>query len=503
MSLKANILANYLGQGWRALMSLAFVPVYINCLGIEAYGLIGIFVTLQAWLGLLDMGVRPALGREMARYTGGAHDAQSIWDLLRSAEIFTLVVSAFLAVLIWEASGWLATDWVRAEKLSHATIAQAFSVMGVVAALQFMESMYTSAIAGLQRQVLQNAVASVMATLRAVGAVAILVWVSPSIGAFFLWQGLVSLISVAAFASALYTVLPRPPRAARFSLTSLLAVRHYAAGMIAITLLSLLLTQVDKILLSRQLPLASFAHYMLAAAVAGALSMLSTPIGSAFYPRFTELAARADEDRLRVVYHQSAQLMTILLGAAAVMLMVFGDRLLLHWTRDPALAQQVAPLLGVMALGTMLNGLMGLPYLLQLAHGWTSLTIRVNCVAVVVLVPAILWIVPNFGAIGVAWVWTLLNAAYVLIAAHFMFRRLLVGEKWSWYIQDIGLPLAAALSVAVAWRWIMPADLGTVAEVALLLAIGASVALAAALACPLVQAELLRYARHRSKPIKT
>ena len=43
MSLKKNFVANYFGQGWQALMGLAFVPVYIRYLGIESYGLIGIF----------------------------------------------------------------------------------------------------------------------------------------------------------------------------------------------------------------------------------------------------------------------------------------------------------------------------------------------------------------------------------------------------------------------------------------------------------------------------
>jgi len=60
-------------------MSLAFVPLYIKYLGIEAYGLIGVFAILQAWLRLLDMGMKPAINREMARFTGGAHNAQSIW----------------------------------------------------------------------------------------------------------------------------------------------------------------------------------------------------------------------------------------------------------------------------------------------------------------------------------------------------------------------------------------------------------------------------------------
>ncbi len=37
MSLKKNVIANYLGQGWRVLVELAFIPLYIKFLGIEAF----------------------------------------------------------------------------------------------------------------------------------------------------------------------------------------------------------------------------------------------------------------------------------------------------------------------------------------------------------------------------------------------------------------------------------------------------------------------------------
>ena len=59
-------------------MGFVFVPVYISYLGIEAYGLIGLFATLQAWLSLLDLGLSPTLNREMARLRGGAHTAEPI-----------------------------------------------------------------------------------------------------------------------------------------------------------------------------------------------------------------------------------------------------------------------------------------------------------------------------------------------------------------------------------------------------------------------------------------
>jgi O-antigen/teichoic acid export membrane protein len=88
-------------------MGLAFIPVYIKYLGIEAYGLISIFALLQAWLTLLDMGMTPARSREMARFTGGAHNAQLIRDLLRSIEIIGFGMAILVALGIWAASEWL------------------------------------------------------------------------------------------------------------------------------------------------------------------------------------------------------------------------------------------------------------------------------------------------------------------------------------------------------------------------------------------------------------
>jgi O-antigen/teichoic acid export membrane protein len=97
MVLKHNLIANYLGQGWVAIMGLAFIPFYIKYLGIESYGLIGFFALLQAWLSLLDIGMTPTLEREMARLTGLAHSAQLIRDLLRSIEVIAFAIAILIA----------------------------------------------------------------------------------------------------------------------------------------------------------------------------------------------------------------------------------------------------------------------------------------------------------------------------------------------------------------------------------------------------------------------
>src|SRR5258706_7141479 len=84
---RRNITANVAGRGWSTLLSLAVIPVYIHFLGIEAYGLIGFFLSLMAVLSLLDLGLGTALNRQFAQYSMQSGKAPDMRDLLPNLEI--------------------------------------------------------------------------------------------------------------------------------------------------------------------------------------------------------------------------------------------------------------------------------------------------------------------------------------------------------------------------------------------------------------------------------
>lgn len=482
MSLKRNVIANYLGQAWVALMGLAFVPLYIRYLGMESYGLIGLFAVMQAWLGLLDMGMTPTLGREMARFTAGAHTPQSIRNLLRSLELVALGLATATGTAVWVASGWLARDWLKAQQLPTEVVRDAIAVMAVVIALRLVEGIYRSALFGLQRHVAYNAMNASLATLRSVGAVFVLVSLSPTIEAFFVWQVMASLLTVLLLGATVHRFLPPSPAPAVFSRDAVQEVWRFAGGMATITLLSLLLTQVDKLLLSRLLPLEAFGHYTLAATAAGALYLVITPITTALFPRLVELLSQDDRHGLSIAYHRGAQLVTVLTAPVALLLAFFADGVLFAWSGDADLARTCGPILAVLSIGTFLNGLMYVPYQLQLAHGWTSLAIKINVMAVSLLVPAILWVVPRHGALGAAWIWIVLNAGYVLVGISLMHRRLIPVERWRWYGADVGLPTMVAGISLLLWGSLKPADLENRGSWVTFLAGGLSIAMTMSLA---------------------
>jgi O-antigen/teichoic acid export membrane protein len=490
MSLRKNVGANLFGQGWASLVGLAFIPLYIQFIGVEAYGLIGIFALLQAWLSLLDFGLTPTISREMARFTAGGHDAQSIRNLLRSVEISMLVVAGIVAAAIWLSSGWLAAEWLRAEALPLAVVAQALAIMGVVVGLRFIEGIYRSSAVGLQRQVSLNVATSLLATLRAVGAVGILAWVSPTVIAFFLWQGLVSAISVCVLALVVHRSLPPAAGATSLSLNPLRSIWRFAGGTLLVTLLGFLLSQSDKVILSATLSLSAFAVYSVAYTVASAVRLIAQPIDQAVFPRLTQLHQLGDRAGLANLYHKTSQYNAVLMGSVGLFIAVFGHDVLALWMQDSALAADTYAILWILVIGMVLNGLMNTPYYLQMATGWTDLLVKVNAVLVVLFVPATYVLTQRFQATGAAIAWVLLNVTYVVAVARLMHRRLLRGELGEWYTKDLLMPLSAGAATALALRFLMPTQGGALVTVLYLALSLACVVSASALASGHVRAEL-------------
>jgi len=386
-SVRRNLAANFLGSAWISLLSLGLVPIYIHFLGIEAYGLIGIFVALMGLLALLDLGLSSTVNRETARLVVREDTAQDLRDLVRTLELPYWGAGALIAAVVVAASPFLAYRWVQPESLAPETVLTAFIIMGLSIAFQWPLGFYAGGLVGLQRQVLLNWINVGMATLRGLGALTVLWLVSPTPEAFFLWQGGVSAAQTALTAALLWRSLPLGSRRARFSVDALKSVWRFAAGVTGIAVVTTVLIQADKVILSRMLSLEGFGYYVLAGAVALALNRLTGPVYQAVYPRLTNLVELGATDELARLYHRSAQLLSVAVLPAAAVLALNSYDILLLWTQNAETAENAHVLVSILVTGTALNALMHTPYALQLASGWTRLALVANIIAVVLLVP--------------------------------------------------------------------------------------------------------------------
>ncbi len=445
--LKKNVTANFAGTIWRTLMGLIFIPLYIKFMGIESWGIIGIFATLQVIFGLLDIGLSSTLNREMARLSVLPCKEQEMRNLVCTLEVIYWGIAIFVGITAVSLSPFIAHHWIKAGQLSPKTIEQALLIMGFVIALQMPIGFYSGGLMGLQRQVLLNVINISMSSLRGAGAVLILWLISPTIQAFFLWQIVISIINNFLLARFLWRRLPVGEKNAVFQKRLLKGIWRFAAGMSGISILAVILTQLDKIILSKMLSLEMFGYYMLASVVAMSLGRLFTPVFYSIYPRFTQLVSMGDQEGLKQLYHKSCQFMAVLILPVAIVIALFSHEILLIWTQNPVTAERCHLLVSILICGTALNGLLYLPYALQLASGWTRLSFLKNVLAVILFVPLIIYMTAHYGATGAAIAWFVLNLGMFFFEIPIMHRRLLRKEKWRWYWQDVGIPLLVGLSL--------------------------------------------------------
>jgi len=457
--LKQNISANLFGNGWQALMGLVFVPLYIKFMGVESFGLVGIFAMLQVMAGLLDMGLSGTLNREMARLSVLPGKEQEVRNLVRTLEIIYWGIALVIGIAVIAASPFIAHQWVRAEQLSSATIGQAVLIMGFIIMLQWPISFYASGLMGLQRQILLNGINIGMSTLRGGGAVLVLWLISPTIQAFFLWQIVISVIHTFLLTLFFWLSLPPTGNPAVFQKQLLKGIWRFAAGIGGTTILGIILTQMDKIILSKMLSLEMFGYYALASLIAMSPLRLSGPMFASIYPRFTQLVSLDEQEGLKQLYHKGCQFMAVLILPVSIVVALYSYEIILLWTQNSVTAGRSHLLVSILICGTALNAIMHLPHALQWSFGWTRLSFFRDLVAVGLFVPLIIYMTANYGAIGAASVWLILNVGYVLFEVPLMHRRLLRAEKWRWYWQDVLIPLAVALVIAVSGKFFINASM--------------------------------------------
>jgi O-antigen/teichoic acid export membrane protein len=255
----------------------------------------------------------------------------------------------------------------------------------------------------------------------------------------------IHLVEIMTFRLIAWTRLPPPPPGERgaFRPALLRPLRNFALSMGGIALSSMVLTQLDKILISRLLPLDRLGYYTVAATMANGLVLIASPFFTAVFPHFSSASRSHETKSLAHTYHQASKWISLLSAPAAGILIFFSYEVLWVWTRSEELAAAASTALSLLALGYLFNVIVAVPYALQLATGLTWIPLCLNLISVAAAVPLTIACIKLWGISGAAAGILTLTTFTFLAMPHLMHRKILKGEKRSWYLSDT-LPFIAA-----------------------------------------------------------
>lgn len=421
------------------------VPLYIKYMGAEAYGLVGFFAMLQAWFMLLDMGLTPTMSRETARFWGGATDALSYRRLARALEGVFLIVALVGSAAMFAASRYIAQDWLQASQLPIAEVQTALQLMAIIIALRWMCGLYRGAISGSERLVWLGGFNSITATLRFIGVLPVLMYVGVTPTIFFSFQLGIAVFELAGLLIYSYHLLPNiaPGQRLPWDWKPLKPVLKFSLTIAFTSSVWVLVTQTDKLVLSKILPLGEYGYFTLAVLVAGGIVLLISPVTGALMPRMVKLEAEGNYGKLIRIYRHATQLVAVIAGAATITLAYCAEPLLWAWTGDRTIAHQGAPVLILYAIGNGILAVAGFPYLLQYAKGDLRLHLIGNALFIAILLPAIVFTANQYGSIGAGYAWMYLNILTFITWVPFVHNKISPGLNFKWFTQDVLLIFTA------------------------------------------------------------
>ena len=403
-----NTVANFVGQLLYPLLALALVPFYVRHVGIEGYGLIGLIAMVVSVLGVFSKGLGSALQREFGRRSATPDGVRSLPTLLRSFEVVYWLLGAALGVMLVCVALTIGARWIRADTIPRETILTCLGLLALRVALAFPHSVYQSVFIGTERQLQGNVLNALLAvSSAAAGVTAILIF--ESVIAVYAAEIVLAGVFLLIFRIRAFAALPASP--AVFAASEVRALLGVSTDLIWTNGIGLLITTLDRVVISAVMPVAAFGIYTAASSAARVVGLGLNPFLMAAYPETCRTAAIGSREQQIEHLLRTAAVVAALGASIALPLAAFSADVLQLWLRDAELARAGALVMSACALGSLAVGLGTVLYQWQMAVGVTRFGVKFNTAALLWF-PITLWLlVARFGLAGAALAWLIYAVA--------------------------------------------------------------------------------------------
>jgi O-antigen/teichoic acid export membrane protein len=253
----------------------------------------------------------------------------------------------------------------------------------------------------------------------------------------------------------------------RFDLAVVKRNLRFATLMMSNSLLALVHTSADKVVVSKLLPVADFGFYGFASATVGRAGFVTTSITQAAFPSLSSLFESGNRPELLRQYRKLQDL--VCFGTLPVFAGIcFAALPVYTYLFNPAVAGYLLVPTVLIALGSAMNSALNTPYVMSLAVGKPQIAARANVVALFVVLPVTVVLIASFGIVGAAASWVFYHLFLYAYMLPMVSRECLDMSPWMWYahaLRAFGLAFAA-----YGLSWLVIAVPGSFSVLALALA---------------------------------
>ena len=451
LSLK-NVFWNFMGVLSSGVLIIAITPVYIKHLGLERYGILSLWLMLQVLMGVLDLGFGATLLKELAKTHKEISEKVYERDLLKTLEFFYWLLSILIMCLLLLTSSWISSHWLKSETLNPSDVSDTLLLMAFSLGVQFPFSLYSNGLSGLQKQFKLNIVIIIGNLLRHLVGVAMILLFN-DLKVFFIAQIMISFVITATAGLMLWKNIPSTYKP-KINFKILSGISKFSLGMALTTIVSVIMANADRIILSKMVVLSDLGIYALAFTATGLLQLVIQPFYRTYFPVYAEIVSNGNDEIVQKEYFESTKFFSIFFFPISLSAIFFAPELFHLWLG--AVNPQTVLIFRLLIVGITLSGLTWLPVAFQQANGWATLHFIMIAISLVIGIPISIIAINKFGPVGATSIWLLHGFLDFTICIWLMHRRFLIGKYFLWLRESVVIQFLISFLVLALCVMVMP-----------------------------------------------
>lgn len=442
-----NIISNIFTKIFISFIALLFVPVYVNIIGLDYFGIIAIFTIISSIFGIFDLGISNSLNRLIAvNYEKGNAYIRLIKQT-KALEVLYWILGLIITLIIIILSGIISEQLAESAQFPAERMKHVIVIFALLFFIQWPTNFYSAGIYGLQRHSLLNFSNIGMLLLRNFLGLIYLKYYDNSIEGFLYWQ----CIGYFSWAVCLYIIFhkifPKNDVPFKFSFKLIKELIPFAKGLFFISFLTVLITHFDKIILAKLLPIEELGVYGISAIAASLVGYYASGFYVAMFPKFSSLV-NSDTLQLKILFNKVTMVCSILTYTTMAIFVIYSYELIFLWTSNEDIVKASQTIIIILAIATAFNSQSSLFLALQLSQKRTLIPIIKNILMLFILIPTSIILVKSYGAIGAAMAWLFVTFLAFIFEPIFTYKTILGKGFFNWFFLSNFLPLFLTCSMA-------------------------------------------------------
>lgn len=444
--LSKNIIYNISGN--ILLLALGFVSIrYIfRSLGEDALGIISFTLLINTmFLLLLQRGVSSTIVREVS-----ANYKLNQNHLIQISQTFSVIywgMFIIFSAVIYFSAPFIVKNWINLKIMDESTAISVLRVLGIASLVAMPVSFYSSLLNGIQRMEFSNFINVFTTALQQFGAIIILHF-HGNLFAVVNWYAGCYLLRVLLYFGVSIKFFTLTAMKPLFSIHVLKNTWDFMSRMLFISVISPIRTQIDKLILSKILPIGILGYYSVAWTNISKGQLLTRSISSAAFPSFSNLYKSGNMADMKLQYERLQNLICFIILPIFAFIPYAASPLFSFVLNEQAAEMLLVPVI-FLSLGFYLNGTLNIPHVIILAMGKPGILAKQNVYSFLIVVPLTIPLIyfEKMNGAAIAWV---INQLFLFMYFIPRFcRECIKMPLWQWYKPILKILLLAAATYGI------------------------------------------------------